>query len=106
MFITGKIWLIGNVLVTATNFTFFFSDISCFIKLGANVNDVNKDGKTALHFAVEGKLAACVRELLENNASYNIEDSSRKTALDYAQEINDSEILKLFPYSQAKNPNI
>lgn len=73
------------------------NDIDSFIKLGANINAFNKDGKTALHYAIERSHFACVQKLLGYGALYNVPDSKEKTAFDYAEDIQNTEILNLFP---------
>jgi ankyrin repeat protein len=47
----------------------------------------------------------CTKKLLELGAHFDIKDASGKTAYDYAKEINNNEILNLFPRQQSKVPS-
>ena len=52
--------------------------ISTFVKLGANVNQIDKIGNTPLHYAVAGKIE-CVKALITAGASNNIKNNETLT---------------------------
>ena len=65
------------------------------ISAGADINQKDKNGRTALmHAAYKGNVAI-VQFLLENNAALNIEDIDGDTALVYAEIGENLEIVKL-----------
>ena len=65
------------------------------ISAGADINQKDKNGRTALmHAAYKGRVAI-VQFLLENNAALHIEDVDGDTALVYAEICKNPEIVKL-----------
>lgn len=57
--------------------------VKALIKANANVNQQNKQGKTALHYAAQGNKFNTARILIANGASVLIKDASGKTPLNY-----------------------
>lgn len=75
------------------------NDIKFFSRMGANIDAqdaTSSSFKTALHHAIIKQFIPCIHALLELGARYNINDASGKTALDYANESNSSEIKNIF----------
>ncbi len=70
----------------------FFVDL---IKKGADINAINKEGRTALINAVIAKDYQTTKILLELGASTAIKDNYGKTALDYAHEQSEHQIIKV-----------
>lgn len=70
----------------------FFVDL---IKKGADINAINKEGRTALINAAIAKDYQTTKILLELNASTTIKDVYGKTALDYAYENGDKKMIQL-----------
>ncbi|HHK74259.1 MAG TPA: ankyrin repeat domain-containing protein, partial [Rhizobiales bacterium] len=66
-----------------------------FLEKGANINAVDKDGGTALHWAVGGNKPDTVRLLLERGAKPDPVDSRGQTPLDIAERKNSTAILTL-----------
>ncbi len=78
------------------------SDVIGFlIENGAQTNRVRSFGQTALKTAVIYKHTEAVELLLQKGA--NVCENTEKTALQYAIESEDSEILNLLEKSGAKN---
>lgn len=71
----------------------FFVDL--VIKKGADINAIDLQGKTALIHTVIEKDYETTKILLELKASISIKDIYGKTALDYAYEYNDKQIIQL-----------
>jgi Ankyrin repeats (3 copies)/Fic/DOC family len=72
-------------------------DIKYFIDLGCEVNqqDENPESqKTALHWAVIKTLPDAIEILVAAGAKINIQDAIQKTALDYAKEQQNEEIVQ------------
>ncbi|EGD98466.1 hypothetical protein TESG_05840 [Trichophyton tonsurans CBS 112818] len=67
--------------------------VKSLIALGAELNTRDREGMTALVWAVRLRRGEVVRLLVEAGARLDIPDYERKTALDYAREIADEEIL-------------
>ncbi|MFN7095197.1 MAG: ankyrin repeat domain-containing protein, partial [Burkholderiales bacterium] len=61
----------------------------------AEVNEVNKMGKTPLHLAIRKKDIRLVRVLLEFEARFDIKDSKGRNAFVLATQLADSEIISL-----------
>lgn len=55
--------------------------VTWLIKNGADVNAVNKNGRTPLRIAVYEQNVSCVKALLESNTDTEIEDQCFKTPL-------------------------
>lgn len=75
------------------------------ISRGANLNSQNKDGKTALVFAVMDDNLEAVKFLLEKGADPHIEDHQGLDACDYAkggalEEIRNIDVFKNCPKLQ------
>ncbi|KAL0337109.1 UNVERIFIED_CONTAM: hypothetical protein Scaly_1986000 [Sesamum calycinum] len=69
---------------------------------GANVNARTKDGKTALHMAVEERRRDCARLLLANGARADIQNSSDgETPLHVASFLGDEQMVKLLLHKGA-----
>ena len=62
--------------------------------IGADLNSVNKKGRTILHLAAEIGNKAFAEFLLENGSDKNIKDEKGKTALDIATENGHSNFVK------------
>lgn len=71
------------------------------LEIGADINAVDENGRTALHYAVKSADKAVVERLLGNKIDVNVADQEGKTALHYAiifiltDRFNFSEIAKL-----------
>jgi ankyrin repeat protein len=71
--------------------------VEILIAKGANVNNKNESGKTALMLAAfSGKLNV-IKELVNNGASYDLKDNSGCTVLHYAVGKHLQVITKLIP---------
>ncbi|KAL0426643.1 UNVERIFIED_CONTAM: hypothetical protein Slati_2839100 [Sesamum latifolium] len=69
---------------------------------GANVNARTKDGKTALHMAVEERRRDCARLLLANGARADIQNASDgETPLHVASFLGDEQMVKLLLHKGA-----
>lgn len=64
------------------------------LQLGANPNQKNRDGQTALQLAVENRYPELVSYLIEAGASIEIPDRLGNTVLHYAVRTTDSDILE------------
>ncbi|TCP59137.1 ankyrin repeat protein [Tumebacillus sp. BK434] len=62
---------------------------------GASLNVSTKNGRTALHWAVDNLRTENVRFLVNNGANLRPIDNTGKTALDYAKEKHHDEIIQL-----------
>jgi ankyrin repeat protein len=71
---------------------------------GADVNGVDKNGKTVLHYAVKYKdrAKAIVECLIQNKADLNVADNFARTALHYAIISNNIGIIKLLIANNAE----
>lgn len=72
-----------------------FHVLEALLDRGANINQVNRKGKTALHYAVEIGNEECVRILVERFADQTIQDANDKTAFKIAEELNFTGIMQL-----------
>lgn len=86
----------GNtpLIVSSANDTPFL--VSILIKLGANINEQNNLGETALMHAVNTGNNVLVDFLLKNGADKNILNNENKSALDIAYETNNQKVIKEF----------
>jgi ankyrin repeat protein len=72
------------------------SIVNLLIETGANINIQEQSrGITPLIKSIQARNAEIVKILLDAGANIKIKDFSGKDALDYAQQINDKEILEL-----------
>jgi len=60
--------------------------VRLLIKSGANVNDTNDDGWSALHYAAHKGHLAIAKRLLEGGADLTLRNNQGNTALDNARE--------------------
>jgi WD40 repeat protein len=75
------------------------SDIEIFLRAGCNINERDRNPeyrRTALHWAISKGSKLAIKKLLETGARKDIPDVSGKTPLDYAKELGDRDIEKLF----------
>ena len=72
----------------------FYNFVQYLINLGVNMNDLDKDNKTALFFAVESKSVQIVKYLIINGADKYIKDKIGKIAKDYTKDNNIIDILE------------
>ena len=70
--------------------------LRAMIAHGANVNAVNKQGKTALMAASENGSTENVRALIENGADVNLTDKESKAAWDRADNVEVKELLETY----------
>ena len=61
-------------------------------KFKANINDANKDGRTALHYAVSGRNIEIVQLLIKNGINLDVRDAFGVSALDLSLSLHESEI--------------
>lgn len=61
-------------------------------KFKANINDANKDGRTALHYAVSGRNIEIVQLLIENGINLDVRDAFGVSALDLSLSLHETEI--------------
>jgi len=64
-------------------------------KDGADVNEADEEGRTALHFACGYGEAACAEELLAASADVDRKDKNNNTALHYAAGYGQADMVKL-----------
>ncbi|RID65864.1 hypothetical protein BRARA_D01037 [Brassica rapa] len=62
---------------------------------GLNIDDVDKDGQTALHKAVIGKKEAVISHLLRKGANPHVQDRDGASALHYAVQVGALQTVKL-----------
>ena len=70
-------------------------EVLMLLKMGADVNARDEDGKTALHNASQSGYTEIVRLLLDNGADVNAKDNYGRTALHNASESGYTEIVRL-----------
>lgn len=68
--------------------------LSKLIESGANINQKDSDGQTALHYAACNGYAEVVQYLLENGIDRNIICNENQTALDISTDVEIIELLK------------
>jgi len=66
------------------------------IKHHADVNSANDLGTTPLMYAILGQKVELIKLLLDNGALKDVKERSGKTALDYAVQSGNKEIIQLF----------
>ena len=71
-------------------------EIDVLIKHGADLNEQDAFGKTALHHAVIGGIFEVVVHLLEAGANIKIVDSHQRTAQDFAGYVDNRRLVGLF----------
>lgn len=69
--------------------------IKPLVDLGANINAQDRDGNTALHWAVRYEDIPVIKALLYNNARYDIYNNNRITPLDIARCLKNKYIIGL-----------
>ena len=69
--------------------------ISILLENGADVNMVDKDGETALSYAVENGNFEAALMLLENNANPNLAKKKAKDLANIARELGDEEVASI-----------
>ncbi|EAY17329.1 ankyrin repeat protein, putative [Trichomonas vaginalis G3] len=85
---------VNKCFVYSTNFD-ILSLCKYFLSNGANVNEKNEYGKTALHMAVINNYKDIAELLLSNGANINEKDEDGKTALHFAAINNSKEMVEL-----------
>ncbi|EAX95854.1 ankyrin repeat protein, putative [Trichomonas vaginalis G3] len=66
-----------------------------FLSLGANINEINKHGETALHYAAEKNNKEIAELLISCGANINEKNKYGETVLHYAAEKNNKEMAEL-----------
>lgn len=69
--------------------------VSLLVESDADVNMTDKNGTTALHYAVMFRNYDIIKLLLDVNADFNLKDNRNQSALDYALIFNDQTIINL-----------
>ncbi|MBW5389963.1 ankyrin repeat domain-containing protein [Brachyspira hampsonii] len=69
--------------------------INILLENGANVNIVDKDGETALSYAIENGNFGAALILLENNANPNLAKKKAKELANIARELGDEEVASI-----------
>jgi hypothetical protein len=69
--------------------------VEALLDRGADINHVNRAGRTALHYAAAAGDAVCTRMLIERFADKTIRDHNGQTAYEIADTQNFSNIMKL-----------
>jgi len=67
------------------------------IDAGANLDEQDKDGYTALNWAAYGRNINAVKLLIESGANWNLEDHDNRDFLDYLIGENRINIIELYP---------
>ena len=65
------------------------------LERGANIDAQNKDGRSALHYAVSERQTDVVKFLLKNGANKNVSNNKGDTPLELAKKLTRKEIIKL-----------
>ena len=68
-------------------------EVHTLVKMGLDINAMDKEGKTPLHYAASIGRYSLVKYLVEHGASVYIKDSLRKTPLVYAIEKNHIKVI-------------
>ncbi|EAY20433.1 ankyrin repeat protein, putative [Trichomonas vaginalis G3] len=66
-----------------------------FLSVGANINETDEEGRTALHYAVRNNYEETTKFLISHGANINEKDSFGNTVLLYAAEFQYKEIAEL-----------
>jgi ankyrin repeat protein len=69
---------------------------------GANLDEKDKDGKTALMYAAEGGHVETVKYLIEKGANVNAKAKNGKTAMMYASEKGRTEVVQILKNAGAR----
>ncbi|WP_136668699.1 ankyrin repeat domain-containing protein [Flavobacterium sp. H122] len=69
--------------------------VKLLLKNGANPNFSDKNGTTALHYAVNFKLYDIASLLIQYKANVDLADIRKKTAFDYAVIANDDQMIQI-----------
>ncbi len=69
--------------------------VDFLIQNSLTLNNVDKEGNTALHYCVFYDKSECMKLLLRSNANINIKNNQRKTALDLAKERANHRLIEL-----------
>lgn len=74
----------------------YLKNVIFLVEAGANINDVDMSGDTALHYAVSNNLDTIVKYLIDNGADVNIENNDGDTAKKLAYNKNSQKIIHHF----------
>lgn len=80
--------------------------VSLFIKKGANVNVLDRDNKTPLHYAATNGNEKSIELLIKKGAKIDAKDSNQKTPLHYAAEWGNSKSVELLINNNANPKNL
>jgi uncharacterized protein len=69
---------------------------------GVNLDETDKEGKTALMYAAEGGHVDVVKFLIENRANPNLKAKNGKTAMMYASDKGNTQIVQILKNAGAK----
>lgn len=77
------------------------NEVGAAIRRGFDVNEPDENGKTVLHYAIEGNHPELVEMLLEEfRADVRVADSAGHTAIDYARASGNPQIMTILEDSQ------
>lgn len=84
-----------------------YASVKRLLENGANPNEQDSEGLTALHFAAKDNRVVIANLLLHNGASIMIKDNEGHTSLDYALIFNYDPLINLFSkkLTNAKDKN-
>ncbi len=94
-----------NKKVYTVKNTAIFGDIPCLkmlLEYGANIDQVDEEGYTALHDAINAGKADVVKFLIENGANVNALTKVKANALFMAEEKKNTEIIELLKKAGAR----
>ena len=74
------------------------------LRRGAQVNSVNKDGRTALHDAISSGSQPIVRQLLDHGANIHLRSNAGKDAPAYAAERKQVAIVEMLRQYERVSP--
>ena len=83
-----------------------FDTVLILLKAGAKLNLKDKEGQTALMFAIQSsrpEKLENVRLLLKSGAKVNIKDNEDLTPLELAKKLGENEIVKLLAEAQTRH---
>ena len=80
--------------------------VSAFIEKGVNINSTNREGKTALHFAIENDDFEMLKFLIKHQATLDVKDKKGKTPLFYACVKKKSQKITELLLALGANPNL